>query len=125
MIDIFLDLPENSYLFILSHPTGVTYEVQCGGWPCLTRKMEGFAYVECIPGMTEALSLEAWWSYKENLTSEEKLIIQGIVDCMNKGHCEVKIKEVIWEQTMEAWVVLKVEFQGVEHDAVFVWENCD
>lgn len=116
-------ISEGAALLIIQHPTGISYEIQCGGMCCWQKPVEGFVVDSLSYGLPQALEMESWGKLRE----EEVEQIQSAIS--NHGHSfaniGVEVSKVLIDESCEAFVMLEVIWNGEPHSAVLTWENCD
>ncbi len=120
-------------LLLLPWPSGVFFEMQCGGLACYQRHIEGFYLPIFGPyGQAFAQSLEALHPgcNGPSVTSEEAAALDAIF-----AEFQVPLKVVAsrLEHSLEAWVHVEVvepnedrllsNFAGYE--GILIWRNCD
>lgn len=121
MINISLKLGNLGAWFIVKHPTGVLYDIQCGGNFCYHKQVEGYLVLgDRELGDWLEDSVETYGSF----TEEDKELISYKLN--NYTPWDYKLISFELENALESYIPCKISIgNSGELDCILTWENCD
>lgn len=118
---IFLNFPGEPTIYLLIEaPTGVVYEMQCGGLRCELREAEGFL----VPTYRSAPDIQTVGDepdINKHQLAKIKECCSDLEIMISDVHVSTEIDESRMDEWLEAWIPARIgTFRGY-----FVWNNSD